>query len=149
MNKKLCLLTIAALITTPACAQVSEKQTNVMKQLIEGYAKMTKAEADKKKSAAESFSADNGRQIYLASRNWEGEEQPACATCHTDDPKKVGKHIISKKPINPLAPAANPERFTDIAKVEKNFSKHCNELYNRDCTAQEKGHFLTYLLSVK
>ena len=123
-------------------------------KLIAGYNEKAKAEAAKaskpnKPVVAEAFSAENGRQIYLMKRNWEGDELPACAACHTDDPKSAGTHNETKKPIKPLAPAANPERFTDAAKVEKNFTTHCREVYSRDCTSAEKGHFLTYLLSVK
>ena len=63
--------------------------------------------------------------------------------------KVEGKHIVTKKPIKPLAPSANPERFSDVAKVEKNFEKHCLEIIGRDCTAQEKGNYIAYLLTVK
>jgi hypothetical protein len=149
------MLALSAVFTMHAQAQVSENQATIMKQLITGYgnqAKATAAAASKKSNKpidVEDFSAENGRQIYLMSRNWEGETQPACAACHTDNPKGEGKHIQSKKPIMPLAPAANPERFTSVEKVERNFSKHCREVYDRDCTPMEKGHFLTYLLSVK
>jgi hypothetical protein len=57
--------------------------------------------------------------------------------------------MVTGKPIRPLAPAANDKRFTSVDKVEKNFTKHCNDIIGRDCTAQEKGNFIAYLLSVK
>jgi mono/diheme cytochrome c family protein len=154
--KRIIVLAISAALTLPALAQsISAEQNDTMKQLIAIYADKVKAIAAATKTStgqpakAEEFSAENGRQIYLKSRNWEGEEQAACATCHTDDPKNTGKHAISKKSIYPLAPVANIHRFTSVDKVETNFSLHCHELYNRDCTAAEKGHILTYLLSVK
>lgn len=155
MNKKTILtLLLSGLFAMSAQAQnVSPEQSAVMNKLIAGFAEKAKADAAAKAKgkpfAVEPFSAESGRQIYLMSRTWEGDEQPACAACHTDNPKNEGKHVESKKPIKPLAPAANPERFTDTEKVEKNFAKHCRDLYGRDCTAMEKGHFLTYLLSVK
>jgi len=154
MKRIALLLALSSTVALSAYAQsISPGQTDTMKQLIAGYEGKIKAEAAKaakgKPYTVESFTVENGRQIYLKSRNWEGEEQPACATCHTDDPKNEGKHAVSKKSIKPLAPAVNPERFTNVEKVEKNFSIHCRELYSRDCTAAEKGHFLTYLLSVK
>ena len=40
-------------------------------------------------------------------------------------------------------------RFADIDKVEKNFTKHCNDITGRDCSAKEKANFVTYLISVK
>lgn len=155
MKKTICLLALSSAMALPAFAQVSAQQESTMKKLIATYGEQAKADASRKSKATEkpiaveSFSADNGRQIFLMKRSWEGDEQPACASCHTDNPKNEGKHSVSKKPIFPLAPAANPDRFTDVAKVEKNFSLHCRELYERDCTPMEKGHFLTYLLSVK
>ena len=153
MKKAALLLALAGAVALPALAQgISAAQTETMNKLIATYLAKAKADAAKVKDkpvAVEAFSVENGRQIYLMSRNWEGDEQPACASCHTDNPKSQGTHAESKKPIKPLAPVANAERFTDVAKVEKNFSQHCRELYSRDCTSAEKGHFLTYLLSVK
>lgn len=151
------LLALAGTLGVTALAAraegVSPAQASTMNQLIAVYGEKAKAEAARaalgKPHTVEPFTVENGRQIFLKSRNWEGEDQPACATCHTEDPKNQGRHAVSKKAIPPLAPAANAERFTDAEKVEKNFSIHCRELYSRDCTAAEKGHFLTYLLSVK
>lgn len=153
MKKTTLLLALAGLVSLPVLAEISAKQAEVMNQLIANYAGKVKADAvamaKGKPPVVEQFTAEKGRQIYMMSRTWEGDEQPACSTCHTDDPKLEGKHAVSKKPISPLAPTVNAERFTSAEKVEKNFSKHCRELYNRDCTVAEKGHFLTYLLSVK
>lgn len=60
----------------------------------------------------------------------------------------MGKHSVTGKPIDPLAPAANPERFTNPAKVEKWFKRNCKDVLKRECTPQEKGDVLTYLLSI-
>ena len=152
--KSILMLTLAGSFALSAQAQgVSATQSDIMNKLIAKYGDMAKADAAAKAQgkpfAVEPFSVEGGRQIFLMTRTWEGDPQPACAACHTNDPKNEGKHIETKKPIKPLAPAANPERFTDVPKVEANFSKHCREVYSRDCTAAEKGHFLTYLLSVK
>jgi cytochrome c peroxidase len=76
-------------------------------------------------------------------------QQVACASCHTANPANTGKHIVTGKPIRPLAPSVNPKRFADTEKVEKEFTDHCNDVIGRDCSAQEKGNFITYLLSVK
>jgi cytochrome c peroxidase len=154
MKKTTLLMALGAAIALPALAQgISATQTDIMTKLIATYAEKAKTEAAArakgKPFAVEQFTAENGRQIFMMSRNWEGDQQPACAACHTEDPKNEGKHIESKKPIKPLAPAANPERFTDVQKVEKNFAIHCRDVYSRDCTSAEKGHFLTYLMSVK
>lgn len=153
MKKLSLFVLLAGAIAVSAQAQgISAPQMDVMKQLVAKYAEQVKAGIAKEKrqaTPADEFSVESGRQIYLMSRNWEGDEMPACSGCHTDDPKKEGKHAETKKPIKPLAPAVNPERFTDAKKVETNFAKHCRDLYNRDCSAIEKGHFITYLMSVK
>lgn len=144
------VLAAAAVTTTVNAAGVSAEQREVIGKLSAKYSEQARAEALKAKRKAEAdFSAEVGRKLFLKSRDREGDEIPACATCHTDDPTQTGRHVVSKKPIKPLAPGANPERFTDAAKVEKNFAKHCQEIYNRDCDATEKGHFLAYMLSVK
>jgi hypothetical protein len=90
------------------------------------------------------FSASRGEAFYNAKNG-----ELACNTCHTSAPKALGKHAKTGKEIQPLAPSANPERFTDAAKVEKWFKRNCNEVLQRVCTAQEKGDFMTYVLSVK
>ncbi len=70
---------------------------------------------------------------------------PTCVACHTDDPSKPGRHAVTDKPIKPLAPAANAERFTDAAKVEKWFRRNCTEVVGRECTAAEKADFIAFL----
>lgn len=142
----------AALALSVQAEGLSDKQKSVMTKLMEQYAAQDKPYADKAKRAqikVSEFSADTGKQLFMKSRNWEGEEAPACAACHTEDPKQIGKHKASKKVIKPLAPVANSDRFTNVDKVESNFSKHCQEIYNRDCDPAEKGHYLAYLMSVK
>lgn len=73
----------------------------------------------------------------------------SCTSCHTENPAAPGQNSDTGKDILPLAPAANPDRFTDMAKVEKWFKRNCNDVLERECTAQEKGDVLTYLISVK
>ncbi len=94
------------------------------------------------------LSAEAGRAFYIRKVTIGGKEL-SCSSCHTDNPANVGKHSETGKPIKPLAISANPDRFTDVQKVERNFSKHCIDLYKKNCSAQDKGDFLTYILSVK
>lgn len=94
------------------------------------------------------LSADAGKAFFTRELTIRG-KQIACASCHTTNPAKPGKHIVTGKPIKPVAPSANPERFSDVDKVEKNFEKHCLEIIGRDCTAQEKGNYIAYMLTVK
>lgn len=89
------------------------------------------------------FSAERGRLLYTTTgREW------SCVTCHTADPRQPGRHATTGKAIAPLAPAANAERFTNAAKVEKWFRRNCNDVFGRACTAGEKGDVLAWLLSL-
>jgi mono/diheme cytochrome c family protein len=95
-------------------------------------------------AADAAFSAARGRQLFeRRASDW------SCSSCHTLDPRSGGKHVVTGKAILPLAPAANPQRFTDEAKVEKWFRRNCKDVLSRECTATEKGDVLTYLVSLK
>ena len=103
-----------------------------------------RAEAKQESPAFKDFSAANGQTFYNARSG-----DLSCSSCHTESPKAQGKHAKTGKSIAPLAPAVNPERFADAAKVEKWFKRNCNDVLKRACTAQEKGDFMAYVLSVK
>lgn len=90
------------------------------------------------------FSAERGAAFFRAKgSDW------SCTTCHTADPRKPGRHTVTGKAIEPMAPAVNPARLTDVAKVEKWFKRNCRDVLDRECTAQEKGDVITYLRSLK
>jgi hypothetical protein len=91
------------------------------------------------------FSAERGERFFKTKHS----HNLSCSTCHTDNPAAQGKHSETDKIIKPLAPAANEERFTDMKKVAKWFKRNCNDVLDRECTAQEKGDVLAYLLTVK
>ena len=151
--KKASWLLLGAIFAMSAHANdISEKQKSVMTKLMEDYAAQDKAVAERTKRPqikVSEFSAETGKQLFMKTRNWEGEEAPSCSACHTEDPRQIGKHKASKKVIKPLAPVANSDRFTNVEKVETNFGKHCREIYSRDCDPAEKGHYLASLMSVR
>lgn len=91
------------------------------------------------------FSAERGEKFFKTKHN----HDLSCSSCHTDNPAKEGKHSETGKLIKPMAPAANEERFTDLKKVAKWFKRNCNDVLDRECTPQEKGDVLSYLLTVK
>jgi len=97
------------------------------------------------KEAGTTASAARGAQFFT---NKQGGEW-SCASCHTDKPTQGGRHAKTDKPITPLAPAANAERFTDAAKVDKWFRRNCNDTVNRLCSAQEKADVMAWLLTLK
>lgn len=88
---------------------------------------------------------ERGQQFFNArhGREW------SCASCHGAVPTQSGKHASTGKTIGALAPAFNPERFTDPAKSEKWFRRNCNDVAGRECTAAEKADVLSWLLSLK
>ena len=88
--------------------------------------------------------AARGGEFY-ARRFAVSAKMPSCASCHGDTPTQTGAHAVTGKAIKPLAPSANPERFTDRAKVEKWFGRNCKEVVGRDCTAVEKADFIAFL----
>ena len=85
-------------------------------------------------------------QQFFTSRH--GQEW-SCASCHASMPGTEGKHASTGKAIAPLAPAFNPQRFTDEAKTEKWFKRNCNDVLGRACTAGEKADVLAWLLTLK
>jgi hypothetical protein len=91
------------------------------------------------------FTADAARGSAFASRNWGvSEKLSSCTACHTGNLRNPGQHAVTGKTIAPLSPAANPERFTDPAKVEKWFKRNCKEVVGRACTAAEKADFIAF-----
>lgn len=85
-------------------------------------------------------------QQFFTSRH--GQEW-SCASCHASMPGAQGRHASTGKTIAPLAPAFNPQRFTDEAKTEKWFKRNCNDVLGRACTAGEKADMLAWLLTLK
>ncbi|MFM2067663.1 MAG: hypothetical protein RLZZ584_2572 [Pseudomonadota bacterium] len=96
-------------------------------------------------AGGQAASAERGQKFFTSrhGREW------SCATCHGELPVKAGKHASTGKSIAPLAPAYNPDRFTDEAKVEKWFRRNCNDVVGRECTPAEKADVIAWLLTVK
>ena len=90
-------------------------------------------------------SAARGEKFFAQThgREW------SCTSCHTAKPTAAGRHASTGKPIEPLAPAANPQRFTDAAKTEKWFRRNCNDVLGRECSAGEKADVLAWLGTLK
>jgi Domain of unknown function (DUF1924) len=90
-------------------------------------------------------SAERGERFFTQrhGRDW------SCATCHGAVPTATGKHAVTGKAIQPLAPAAHTQRFTDPAKVEKWFRRNCNDVVGRECSAAEKADVIAWLQTLK
>lgn len=134
-SRSIVKLTFASLL----CAVATLAQAETPRQIMDGYV----AEAQRQQLGYMP-SAPRGagffRQAFVGNA-----DLPSCTTCHTDSPEREGRHAITGKAIKPLAVAANAERFTDPARVEKWFGRNCREVVGRNCTAAEKGDLLAYL----
>jgi cytochrome c peroxidase len=111
----------------------------LQKPILDGYYIAAKAE----NPAFTGFSAERGKAFFL-SKHETSSETPSCTTCHTADPTKAGQSRAGKE-IAPMAVSKTPERFSDAEKVEKWFTRNCQSVIGRACTAQEKGDFITFM----
>ncbi|MEO5374841.1 MAG: DUF1924 domain-containing protein [Alphaproteobacteria bacterium] len=128
------LLTILGLAALPATAA---DRTSILKD----YAAAAKA-AD---PAFAGFSAPRGETLFRSKHVGGKPDTPMCTTCHGDDPRKEGKTRAGKV-IEPLAGSVTAARYTDPEKIEKWFKRNCDGVMGRECTALEKGDFITFMI---
>ncbi len=95
--------------------------------------------------AGTAASAERGKVLFTSRHGGD----LSCASCHGTAPTAPGKHASTGKVIEPLAPAANPLRFTDTAKVNKWFTRNCKDVLARECSAAEKADVLAWLTNQK
>jgi hypothetical protein len=128
------LFSLATPLALAFLCQGALAQTTAAQQ-IAGYAAQS-GQAAQPARGQEFFTSKHGK-------DW------SCSSCHTAKPTVDGKHASTGKLIAPMAPAFNPQRFTDAAKTEKWFRRNCNDVVGRECTAGEKADVLSWLLSLK
>lgn len=118
-----------------ACAGLAAAAPTSPAQLLAEQQQLAGAPAD----------AARGRQFFTTvhGREW------SCASCHGQTPVQQGRHAATGKTIAPLAPAANAERFSDAAKVDKWFRRNCNDVLGRACSAGEKADVVAFLMTLK
>lgn len=104
------------------------------------------AAAGKETPAFSGFSAARGKTLHTRKFAGGKPDTPACTTCHGENPRGGGRTLTGKT-IDAVAVSVTPQRYTDPAKVEKWFKRNCNEVLGRACTAQEKGDWLSYMIS--
>lgn len=148
------------------CALVSEfAMATEPADFLAAYADQAK-QAD---PAFTGFSAERGREFYFRTHRIDDRSELSCASCHHADPRKgsiahkdqipcrachITLHTGSqgrsavKREISPIAPSAQPDRFTNEWKVEAWFGWNCKLLLQRECTPTEKGDFITWLMTV-
>lgn len=92
------------------------------------------------------FDAKRGETLWKSEQLIEGEKM-SCVTCHGGDLTKGGKHYKSGEAIDPMAPSVTKTRFDDPKHTRKWFKRNCKEVFGRECTPQEKGDFMLFILS--
>jgi hypothetical protein len=95
--------------------------------------------------SASAAAPERGQQLDTSrhGREW------SCSSCHGAVPTQAGRHASTGKAIAPLAPAFNPERFTDAAKTEKWFRRNCNDVIGRECSPAEKADVIGWLRTLR
>ena len=101
------------------------------------------AQARKDEAGFTRFVAERGAAFYRATHP--GGKQGSCTSCHGNSPLDRGKTRAGKD-IEPMAVSRSPARYTDKAAVEKWFTRNCQDVLGRACTAKEKGDFITYMM---
>lgn len=91
------------------------------------------------------FSAARGQALHTQNFSGGKPDTPSCTTCHGKDTRGAGRTLAGKT-IEPVAVSAVPTRYTDPAKLEKWFKRNCTEVLGRECTPQEKGDWLTFVI---
>lgn len=137
MIKRIFYTGLAVLGMSSAVAAAADSPASLMTQ----YAKQAGVPVS-------SLSASRGEALYRTEHPGRNGQAVSCAACHTANPSQAGRTRVGKR-IEPLAPTANPQRFSDAAKVEKWFRRNCQDVLQRECSAQEKGDFIAWLSRVK
>ena len=103
-------------------------------------------QASYRASGAGAFDAQKGEQLWQQEVvNARDGRARSCTTCHGRNLRSTGKHAKTGKDIEPLSPAVNAERLTSAKKIRKWFKRNCKWTWGRECTAQEKGDFLSFI----
>jgi hypothetical protein len=105
------------------------------------------AQAKQADPAFAGFSAERGQALYRSKHGTGDPNVTACTSCHGDDPKAASQNVKTGKAIEPMAVSTNPKRYTNRADVEKWFRRNCKDVLGRECTAVEKGDFITFMMA--
>lgn len=89
--------------------------------------------------------ADKGQTFFNSRHGGEW----SCASCHGQRPTSAGRHAATGKSLEPLAPAFNPNAFTDERRVEKWLRRNCKDVLQRECSPAEKADVLAWLQTLR
>lgn len=104
------------------------------------------AEAKATNPAFAGFDAAKGGAFFTKNHSSGKPETPACTSCHGSTPFATGQ-TRAGKPIEPMAVSKNAARYTEKKKVDKWFRRNCKSVLGRECSPQEKGDYLAFMIS--
>lgn len=88
--------------------------------------------------------AERGRAFFVQRHGGDW----SCASCHGSLPTAPGRHAVTGKALEPLAPAFNPKALSDPRRVEKWLRRNCTDVLRRECSPGEKADVLAWLRSL-
>lgn len=136
LTKAAILLSVVFALLAPIAGRAAPRDA-----LLESYASQAKTASP----TFSGFSAARGEKLHFTKFSGGKPETPACTSCHGDSARSAGRSPAGKS-IEPLAVSLSPTRYNEPAKVEKWFTRNCNDVLGRACTPSEKGDWLTYML---
>ena len=103
---------------------------------------------DYRNAGAGPFSQSAGRSAWIQEhQSSKGGDMRSWSSCHGTDLTQPGRHVKTRKSIEPMALSVNSTRLSDPKKVEKWFRRNCRWTLGRECTPQEKGDFIRFMTS--
>ena len=126
---------VIALVRLVAAAQAAHAQSTSPTQMLRAY----EAEAGTRGRP------DRGQAFFTTRHGGEW----SCASCHGQVPTGTGRHAVTGKSMDPLAPVFNPRAFTDERRVAKWFRRNCKDVVQRECTPTEKADVLAWLQNLR
>ncbi len=131
MSKPVFMLALTGLLVASlAPVQAGSARTSILEKL--------------QKEAGTAFSAERGKILFSSTHKGGKPKTNSCTVCHTKSPLKTGKTRAGKD-IAPMALSKTKDRYSDPKKVAKWFRRNCRSVLGRECTALEKGDFITFM----
>ena len=128
---------------------VSLMQAQGLNPQMQEYMKSLSTQAKQDNPSFTEFDYARGEKIFTSEHIGKKGKAISCVTCHTTNLANNGLNESTNKVIEPLSPAANPQRFTEVKEVKKWLKRNFNDVYVREGTAQEKGDVITYIINKK
>lgn len=139
MKTAAALLPLPLLLSLLLCGNVSAAPRDDILRSLDSAARA----AD---PAFSGFSTARGQALHTQTFAGGKPDTPACTSCHGATPRSSGRTPAGKA-VEPMALSLSPTRYSDAAKVDKWLTRNCRDVLGRECTAREKGDWLSFMFS--